>query len=770
MVFVGAGSTSPHQGKTMANVNLNLNNTAAVWTALGLPDMTATAFAGTSGGRALSDREGILPIRRGLGSARPERPPAYRDADADSDDDAGRPSFRTNEAVRGGRRGGGGGSPSPPRRQWTRPDLPAYDDDDRGSNYSNGESPERVGVAGRASRRHHRRASPETRRLQEAWLGEGGLTRAHESVVPRSPAGPAQIDVTMRAAYLSPHAEPPPLHGHGSGLPMRPPATGEYPEAPFAKSAAAAAGRAGETPPERVAEVIDSIKRCVFDFRTLHSSVEEGAGGGGKRRADFTNLAGYAVAPMPSNEWAEAVVLMKGNLRESADSVDVCLGPLYRGRADGGGGGGAPRLRVDDALFPLVFLLQAAAHLRDTVAGATGVRANFFGTKELGKYVSDSSHAEAAVLFAVSLVQEAVSRPDSDPPDRRDVGVAILAELVPCPSSRRFWAAHFGVTALEVQAKTFCEALLPALSDVVGGVAHSVAWGIAHTLALSDESAATTAVGGGLSSGAAVTLCAFSALFGDLSLPDSLDKLVSVGVSAITYALFIIPVSEWNPPRRRHKEGAARGDAASAASTQGRAGAGGSVTKGMLDDLLRRATLPTKRDVCEACVARDSTVAELKAEVERLSEIVEAGSASGGGGGGGSGGRIPRVASSFTATAGYQANPWEKRSASRFSSSPRSQQQVSQPQVSQPQPQQQQPQGRGQLFEPYSSPGRTVASPVATPFVPMDTPTPTRPRTPLYQQPQQQQPAFSGGSTLAYTPGEEKGEATFEEWMARNMR
>eukprot|EP01062_Namystynia_karyoxenos_P048690 TRINITY_DN37173_c0_g1_i1.p1 TRINITY_DN37173_c0_g1~~TRINITY_DN37173_c0_g1_i1.p1 ORF type:complete len:703 (+),score=233.73 TRINITY_DN37173_c0_g1_i1:72-2111(+) len=380
--------------------------------------------------------------------------------------------------------------------------------------------------------------------LRSAWLGERGLRQALRAAAtargeptPLTPTSrpAAPLCVSPRRGFLAEEednvARSPMRSARGGprqrsdGMSPTSPSPAS-PSAPLFKSAALqrTPGSAG------AAELVDAVRRAAWQLRRLHAAT---SAPGHSDEAAAQIVGGARCAPVSGDEaWRESLAAMRAPLGEIANAAEAAVDPLYRQGAMGGGFG----VRADDALYPLEMLLQAVGNLRDKVAAAAAGVCNFFGGADLSKYVSDCGQLQHFIERIFALVKELAAASGSEPPLRRDSALALIAELVPCPSSRRFWVAHFGVEASEADTGMLREAVLQHLTDAQPGASTALSDGLARTL---------DPLGRG-----GVTLCEFALLFGEVPLYDALDALLRTPDMTYDAMMSSAPFA-WDPPRRR---------------------------------------------------------------------------------------------------------------------------------------------------------------------------------------------------------------------------
>eukprot|EP00659_Diplonema_papillatum_P006760 gene6760-10360_t len=450
----------------------------AVWRTLGLPDMSATAYTN------LQTRPRVKPLQRTPASSL-------------------KATFHS---------------------QHTRGDH--WRNVERGSDSDSSDGSEDMSIMGGISRE----------RIRQAWLSPAGLSRATRTAMQTM----QDMDDYNRHGSNTPTGKPfqplsmSPRRHHIADMEDQRHMFNALPRQGYAAGPSPMLDRGGAGPETRgvaVAELVDAVKRVVFSLRAFKDD-------------------GAALPHVADAEWNAAVEGMKDPLHEIANSVDSVVEPLYK----------HPSLRernllrADDAMYPLEFLLQATTHLRDTITDAAKGSPNFFGDRSLGKYVADATFYHNTILLAVRFVMslaqhdklsKSTTRPragtgatlELHTTDRRDLSVQLLAELVPCPASRRYWISQFGATVLEVDTAMFITALQAFVVDMLPGLSKSIVAGIADTLNHQGH----------------VTLSSFASVFGFVSILDSIDVLSQTGPANITFEVLSTPLSEWNPPTSRYK-------------------------------------------------------------------------------------------------------------------------------------------------------------------------------------------------------------------------
>eukprot|EP01065_Artemidia_motanka_P029329 TRINITY_DN35469_c0_g1_i1.p1 TRINITY_DN35469_c0_g1~~TRINITY_DN35469_c0_g1_i1.p1 ORF type:complete len:661 (+),score=218.46 TRINITY_DN35469_c0_g1_i1:51-1985(+) len=389
--------------------------------------------------------------------------------------------------------------------------------------------------------------------LRDAWLGDGGLTQAlrtaaaargERPLTPTSrPFGP--LCISPRRGFLAQEEDA--VARGVRRAPQSAKLAGTMRSDVNAWSMIGNASAVGSpAPPHRKeqsqsAELVDAVRRLLFQLRRL-----------GEERPTHELIAGFVgSAPTGPNDggevWRSATAAMRAPLGEIVEKTESVLDPLYRSSALKGSAFG---LRADDASYPLSILLQLLGSLRDKVAAAIASVVNFFGSVDVSKYVGDCGQLRHYLEHVFAQVTKLSASGASEPPLRRDAAIALMAEFVPCPSSRRFWIGHFGVDAPDVEAAVFREAVTRYASDALPTAAATLAAGLTETL---DP----------LRRGR-VALCEFAVLFGELPIFDTVDVLLRRPDTGYDALVSEAPFA-WDPPRRRavvQKRGARAGEAA----------------------------------------------------------------------------------------------------------------------------------------------------------------------------------------------------------------
>eukprot|EP00755_Sulcionema_specki_P009206 Sspe_Gene.43065::Locus_20946_Transcript_2_4_Confidence_0.214_Length_2386::g.43065::m.43065 len=352
-----------------------------------------------------------------------------------------------------------------------------------------------------------------------------------------------------------------------------------------------------------VATVVDLIKRVLYQLRIVHA-------GGNPRETEYisdssTPEEAAERAPLPprppvlkDEAWDDALIAMRDPIKDIVTSVEAAMEPLYLLPSVQGD---PLLLRADDAVYPLSFLHQALCALRDKVLDACSGEPNYFGSVVLQKYINDTGMLHSMVvcalqhlsLFATQRSLSAQGAVDFGVADRRDTALALLGEVVPCPSSRRFWISNFSVVALEVHRQTFGKALQPYVSDALSGVSSAVTNGLVEAMSMRRDH---------------VSLCEYACLFGEDGVFDILDVFVTVPLHDLTYdTVFGGVLSQWKPPISRSHPGRKK------------------VTIEDVDDSVSYAvkdlasrTLPERHGVCERCTETEASKLDLQAEVAGL--------------------------------------------------------------------------------------------------------------------------------------------------------
>eukprot|EP01060_Flectonema_neradi_P000450 TRINITY_DN10285_c0_g1_i1.p1 TRINITY_DN10285_c0_g1~~TRINITY_DN10285_c0_g1_i1.p1 ORF type:complete len:605 (+),score=112.52 TRINITY_DN10285_c0_g1_i1:55-1869(+) len=431
-----------------------------------------------------------------------------------------------------------------------------------------------------------------SKRLRDAWLSEGGIEQAHRTAL----TSKRELTDSPTSRPLAPTSMSPRrhfladledrrlgLHEGGSYL-TKVLRESTADKSPTTNQSNSLNNRIGSG--NQLSEVIDSIRRVAFHLRQLVEMND----------VNEDTIPGYNKVAITDTTWRSSVDSMRSPLKQVASAVEAAIDPLYK----------VPSLkdrkllRVDDALFGLSFLLQAASCLRDCVASAASLRPNFFEEKDLDMYESCVSFHHKALLFAMSSIRDIASTEmqneqvrnsrtvsnrhvELDIQDRRELAAAILKELVPCPGSRRFWVSHIGPTALEVDSLQFEKCLRPYVCDVHAGQSNQIVDGIMRTLERDKK----------------ISLCNYGAFFGDVPIADALDTLANTGTANITYHLLMTPAAPWNPPTVREKKlpSPLRSEV-------------------LLPEDVLEVVRPKMKDVCLTCVNHQTRISELEAELQ----------------------------------------------------------------------------------------------------------------------------------------------------------